>query len=129
MIVFRLDSSSGVPPYRQLVQQVEHGLRVGFLDVGDQLPKVRDVVASLTLNPNTVQKAYRELEAKGLVEGRPGLGTFIRATLGAVPFSAHASLRRSLTKWIADARAAGLDDAGIQALFTTTLHDSISGVA
>ena len=71
-IEFRLDAASGVPTYLQLVQQVEHALRLGYLKPGDQLPKVRDVVASLAINPNTVLKAYRDLEAKGLAAGRPG---------------------------------------------------------
>jgi GntR family transcriptional regulator len=77
-IEFRLDPASGVPTYLQLVQQVEHALRLGYLKPGDQLPKVRDVVTSLTINPNTVLKAYKELETKGLAAGRPGQGTFIR---------------------------------------------------
>ena len=64
-IEFRLDPASGVPTYLQLVQQVEHALRLGYLKPGDQLPKVRDVVASLAINPNTVLKAYRELEIEG----------------------------------------------------------------
>src|SRR5580658_7718517 len=76
-IEFRLDPASGVPTYLQLVHQVEHALRLGYLKPGDQLPKVRDVVASLAINPNTVSKAYKELETKGLAIGRPGQGTFI----------------------------------------------------
>src|ERR1700678_2431442 len=84
LVVFRLDGASGVPTHLQLVHQVEHALRLGYLKPGDQLPKVRDVVASLAINPNTVLKAYRELENKGLANGRPGQGTFIRATLNRV---------------------------------------------
>jgi len=80
-IEYRLDPASGVPTYLQIVQQVEHALRLGYLKPGDQLPKVRDVVASLTINPNTVLKAYKELEIKGLAAGRPGQGTFVQATL------------------------------------------------
>src|SRR5579864_1012292 len=83
-MAFRLDPSSGVPTYLQLVQQVEHALRLGYLEPGDQLPKVRDVVASLAINPNTVLKAYKELETKGLAAGRPGQGTFVRATLSQI---------------------------------------------
>src|ERR1700736_5052630 len=83
-IAFRLDPASGVPTYLQLVQQVEHALRLGYLEPGDQLPRVRDAVASLAVNPNTVLKAYRELETKGLTTGRPEQGTFIRATLSQV---------------------------------------------
>src|SRR5215469_3767383 len=78
-IEFRLDPASGVPTYLQLVQQVEHALRLGYLKPGDQLPRVRDVVASLAINPNTVLKAYKDLEVKGLAAGRPGQGTFVRA--------------------------------------------------
>ena len=83
-IEFRLDPASGVPTYLQLVHQVEHALRLGYLKPGDQLPKVREAVASLAINPNTVLKAYRELEMKGLAAGRPGQGTFIEATLSQV---------------------------------------------
>src|SRR5271165_3769346 len=83
-IEFRLDAASGVPTYLQLVHQVEHALRLGYLKLGDQLPKVRDVVAALAINPNTVLKAYKELETKGLTAGRPGQGTFIQATLSQV---------------------------------------------
>jgi GntR family transcriptional regulator len=130
VITFRLQSSSGVPTYLQLVQQVEDALRVGQLRVGDQLPKLREVVADLAINPNTVLKAYRELEGKGLLEGRPGQGTFVTAALGEVPFSTHTTLRRSLAKWVSSAREAGLDDAAIGSLFSTTLHDTRSeGVA
>src|SRR6516164_11578853 len=92
-IEFRLDAASGVPTYLQLVQQVEHALRLGYLKPGDQLPKVRDVVASLAINPNTVLKAYRDLEAKGLAAGRPGQGTFVEATLSQVALPELATLR------------------------------------
>ena len=93
-IEFRLDPSSGVPTYLQLVQQVEHALRLGYLKPGDQLPKVRDVVASLAINPNTVLKAYRDLEMQGPGGGRPGQGTFIKATLDQVALPDLAGLRR-----------------------------------
>src|SRR5271154_4256321 len=98
-IEFRLDPSSGVPTYLQLVQQVEQALRLGYLKPGDQLPKVRDVVASLAVNPNTVLKAYRELENKGLTTGRPGQGTFINGTLRQVALPELTRLRRSLLAW------------------------------
>ena len=122
-IQFRLDASSGVPTYLQLVRQVEHALRLGNLVAGDQLPKVKDVVASLAINPNTVLKAYRELEYKGLAAGRPGQGTFIEGTLDVVPLRDQQALRRGLTRWLSDATAAGLDEEGITALFTSALHD------
>ena len=96
-IDFRLDPTSGVPTYLQLVHQVEHTLRLGYLNPGDQLPKIRDVVASLAINPNTVSKAYRELETKGLTVGRPGQGTFINATLSQVALPELTGLRRLCT--------------------------------
>jgi GntR family transcriptional regulator len=123
LIVFRLDSGSGVPTYQQLVQQVEHALRLGYLKPGDQLPKVRDVVASLAINPNTVLKAYRELDTKGLATGRPGQGTFIQATLNQVTLPQLTVLHRSLLRWLTAADAAGLDEDGMVALFTSVLRD------
>jgi GntR family transcriptional regulator len=122
-IEFRLDPASGVPTYLQLVHQVEHALRLGYLKPGDQLPKVRDVVATLAINPNTVLKAYRELETKGLAAGRPGQGTFIQATLSQIALPELTGLRRSLLGWLTAADAAGLDEDGIVALFTSVLRD------
>jgi GntR family transcriptional regulator len=122
-IEFRLDPASGVPTYMQLVQQVEHALRLGYLKPGDQLPKVRDVVAALAINPNTVLKAYKELETKGLAAGRPGQGTFVQATLSQVGLPELAGLRRTLLGWLASADAAGLDEDGMVALFTSALRD------
>src|SRR5580698_1000799 len=122
-IEFRLDPASGVPTYLQLVHQVEHALRLGYLKPGDQLPKVREAVASLAINPNTVLKAYRELETKGLAAGRPGQGTFITSTLNQVALPELAGLRRSLLAWLAAADAAGLDEDGIVALVTSALRD------
>jgi GntR family transcriptional regulator len=112
-----------VPTYLQLVQQVEHALRLGYLKPGDQLPKVRDVVAALAINPNTVLKAYKELETKGLTAGRPGQGTFIQATLSQIALPELTTLRRPLLGWLASADAAGLDEDGIVALFTSALRD------
>jgi GntR family transcriptional regulator len=122
-IAFRLEPTSGVPTYLQLVHQVEHALRLGYLKPGDQLPKVRDVVASLAINPNTVSKAYRELETKGLIVGRPGQGTFILATLNPVVLPELTGLRRSLRTWLVKADTAGLDESGIVALFASELRD------
>jgi GntR family transcriptional regulator len=122
-IEFRLDAASGMPTYLQLVQQVEHALRLGYLEPGDRLPKVRDVVASLAINPNTVLKAYRNLEMKGLAAGRPGQGTFIEGTLSQVALPELAGLRRSLLGWLATADTAGLDEDGTVALFTSALRD------
>ena len=123
MIRFRVDGRSGVPPYQQIVQQVRQALRMGVLSMGDQLPSVREVVAVTVVNPNTVLKAYRELETKGLAVGRPGQGTFIVATLGQVALPELTELRRSLTSWVASADAAGLDEDGIAALVANVLRD------
>ncbi|MEV0459570.1 GntR family transcriptional regulator [Catellatospora methionotrophica] len=122
MIDFHLDVRSGVSPYAQLVQQVQRALRLGLLSVGDQLPTVKEVVAKLAINPNTVLKAYRELEHLGLVAPRPGLGTFVTRTLADASLAAHESLRTDLLAWLADAQRAGLDAASIEALFMTTFR-------
>ena len=127
-IEFRLDLASGVPTYLQLVHQVEHALRLGYLVLGDQLPKVRDVVAELAINPNTVLKAYKELETKGIAVGRPGQGTFIiEAALKQVRLPELTELRRSLSSWVAVADAAGLDEDGIAALVANVLRDFREG--
>jgi GntR family transcriptional regulator len=123
VIQFRIDPHSGVSMYVQIVHQVSHALRLGMLRPGDQLPTVKDVVSSLAINPNTVLKAYRELERDGLVEGRPGLGTFVLKTLGGPPPEKHAALRRSLERWMRNAFAAGMDSESLIALFETTLRD------
>jgi GntR family transcriptional regulator len=122
-IEFRLDPASGVPTCLQLVHQVEHALRLGYLTPGDQLPKVRDVVAALAINPNTVLKAYKDLETKGLAAGRPGQGTFVQAALSQIALPELSGLRRSLLGWLADADTAGLDEDGVVALFTSVLRD------
>src|SRR5947207_15733691 len=103
MIEFRIDSRSGVAPYRQLVQQVRQALRLGLLHEGDQLPTVKDVVARVAINPNTVLKAYRELEHEGLAAARPGVGTFVTRSLADSSLAAHGPLRMNLQRWFARA--------------------------
>src|SRR5580658_996890 len=122
VIAFHLDSRSGVSPYQQLVQQVRNALRLGLMDVGDQLPTVKDVVERLAINPNTVLKAYRELEHDGLVAARPGVGTFVTRTLSDPSLSSHGPLRLELQRWLGKARRAGLDDESIEALFRDCLR-------
>jgi len=124
VIEFHLDSRSGVSPYLQLIQQVRQALRLGMLAEGDQLPTVKDVVGSLAINPNTVLKAYRELEYQGLVGARPGVGTFVTKTLADDSIAAHAGLRTELEKWLAKARRAGLNDESIEALLLTTFRST-----
>jgi len=122
VIAFRIDTRSGVAPYQQLVHQVRQALRLGLLREGDQLPTVKEVVAQVAINPNTVLKAYRELEHEGLATGRPGVGTFITRTLADGSLGAHTALRRELDRWLAKARRAGLDDDSIDALFQDTFR-------
>jgi GntR family transcriptional regulator len=121
---FWLDAGSGVPTYLQLVQQVEQALRLGHLGVGDQLPRVRDVVEDLAINPNTVLKAYRELEHRGLAAGRPGRGTFVEGTPPRANLAELAALRRRLLGWLRAAHASGLDADAVTALFVVTLRES-----
>jgi GntR family transcriptional regulator len=126
MIEFHLDSRSGVPTYLQLVQQVKNALQLGILRPGDQLPTVREVVGSLAINPNTVLKAYRELDHEGLAEGRRGQGTFVSSELTPMPPDDLKALRASLQRWIERARAAGLDDENMVALFGDTVRPAAS---
>jgi GntR family transcriptional regulator len=122
VIEFHLDGRSGVAPYMQLIQQVRQAMRLGLLGEGDKLPTVKDVVAKVAINPNTVLKAYRELEYEGLVAPRPGVGTFVTRTLTDKSLAAHGPLRDELRAWLARARAAGLDAESIEALFVTTFR-------
>jgi GntR family transcriptional regulator len=124
VIEFHLDSRSGVSPYLQIVQQVRQALRLGLLQEGDQLPTVKEVVAQLAINPNTVLKAYRELEHEGLASARPGVGTFVTGSLGGPSIAAHGPLRQALQRWIAKARRAGLDDESIEALFRDSFRSA-----
>jgi GntR family transcriptional regulator len=125
VIEFHLDTRSGVSPYLQLIHQVRQALRLGLLSEGDQLPTVKDVVARLAINPNTVLKAYRELEYEGLVAARAGVGTFVTRTLTDGSLAALGPLRADLRDWLAKARKAGLDDESIEALIATTIRAAI----
>src|SRR5213593_1557254 len=108
MFDFKLDPTSAFATYLQLVQQVRHALQLGLLEPGDQLPTAQQVVAKLAINPNTVLKAYRDLEREGLVRARPGLGTFIVGSLPRTDPAAQSRFRRLLDEWLRKARAAGL---------------------
>jgi DNA-binding transcriptional regulator YhcF (GntR family) len=125
LFVFRLDSRSGVPPYLQLVQQVRQAVLMGFLLPGDRLPLIREAVETLAINPNTVAKAYRQLEQEGLVTGRPGQGTFVNdVETAAIPPQAYASLRSDLRAWLQRASDAGLDEHAVNALFNAIHRES-----
>jgi GntR family transcriptional regulator len=122
VISFRVEGRSVVPPYLQIVQQVRQALRMGLLDVGDRLPAVREVVAATAVNPNTVLKAYRDLEREGLIEARPGHGTFVLNRPPGPPPGTHSRLGRSLARWVRQAREAGLDDESIESLLRVTMR-------
>ncbi|WP_129308272.1 GntR family transcriptional regulator [Streptomyces sp. L2] len=125
MVEYRIDRHSGVATYVQLVQQTKQALRLGLLQPGDKLPTAREVVEATAINPNTVLKAYRELEREGLVEARRGLGTFVRRSLGAAP--ADSPLRAELEDWAARAVQAGWDRDDVAALFTAVLDKHFQG--
>jgi len=124
MITFRLDTRSGVAPYLQIVGQVRQALLLGLLKEGDQLPTVKEVVAKIAINPNTVSKAYRELEHQGLAGAKPGVGTFITRSLGEASLAEHRPLQQELRAWLAKARYAGLTEPGIDALISNTQRES-----
>ncbi|GGQ26459.1 MULTISPECIES: GntR family transcriptional regulator [Streptomyces] len=120
MVDYRIDRRSGVATYVQIVQQTKQAIRLGMLAPGDKLPTAREVVEATAVNPNTVLKAYRELEREGLVEARRGLGTFVRRALGAAP--ADSPLRAELEDWAARARESGLEREDVAALFTAVIE-------
>ena len=127
MIEFHLDPRSGVATYLQIVQQVKEALRLGTISVGDQLPTVREVVADLAINPNTVAKAYRDLEREGLVVARQGRGTFVASTLApAASLRHYKKLRVELERWLEAAVGLGLDEESIRALISATLRESLA---
>jgi GntR family transcriptional regulator len=121
-IGFHLSPDSGVPAYLQLVQQIKQALRMGTLEVGDKLPTVKEVVAEVAINPNTVMKAYWELEHEGLVEGRQGVGTFVTHRPKGPPPDVQARLARTLDRWVESARGEGLDDESIESMLRGTLR-------
>jgi GntR family transcriptional regulator len=130
MIEFQLDATSGVATYLQLVQQVHQALQLGLLEPGDQLPTAQQVVAKLAINPNTVLKAYRDLEREGLVQPRPGQGTFVVGTLPRTDPLVQARFLKAMNSWLSDARAAGLTPDDIEAIYRTAFRSSFAeGIA
>ncbi|MGP4109782.1 GntR family transcriptional regulator [Streptomyces sp. 4N509B] len=122
MIEYRIDRRTGVATYLQIVQQTKQALRLGLLEPGDRLPTAREVVEATAINPNTVLKAYRELEREGLVEARRGLGTFVRKSLGDGTAAARSPLAAELADWMRRARAGGLAREDVAALFSSALE-------
>jgi GntR family transcriptional regulator len=121
MIQFRLDKHSGVPAYRQIIDQVRNAIYLGILQPGDRLPTVREVVKQITINPNTVHRAYLELELQGLTEGRTGSGTYIRQSLSEIS-DEQPRLLSQLEAWIDSAQQAGLAPEAIEALIAQAIN-------
>jgi GntR family transcriptional regulator len=117
VIEYRIDRSSGIATYVQIVQQTKQALRLGLLVPGDKLPTAKEVVEATAINPNTVLKAYRELEREGLVEARRGLGTFVRRSLASAGAAHSSPLHTELAAWMDRAIAAGLDRDDVEAIY------------
>ena len=128
MIDFHVDKAGSVPVYAQLVRQVREAMRLGLLHPGDRLPTVREVVTSCTVNAATVLKAYRELEMSGLAESRQGSGTFVTGTLGSADPHVMARLRGGLSRWLDQAREAGLEDEDVEALVAELADEGFDGI-
>ncbi|WP_372498361.1 GntR family transcriptional regulator [Streptomyces marispadix] len=120
---FRIDRRSGIAAYQQIVLQTKQALRLGVLLPGDRLPTAKEVAETSAVNPNTTLKAYRELEREGLVEPRPGMGTFVRRSLAQPQAAADSPLRNELAAWMDRARAAGLERDDVSALVASVLEE------
>ncbi|MFJ9690696.1 GntR family transcriptional regulator [Kitasatospora sp. NPDC101183] len=129
MVEYLIDRHSGLSPYLQIVEQTKRALRLGVLRPGDQLPTAREVVEATAINPNTVLKAYRELEREGLVDSRRGVGTFVRRSLAKPQTVADSALHAELADWVRRAREAGLDREDVDALVTTAVDAAFSASA
>ncbi|MFE8993252.1 GntR family transcriptional regulator [Streptomyces collinus] len=121
-VEYRIDRRSGVPAFQQIVQQTKQALRLGVLVPGDRLPTAKDVSETSAVNPNTTLKAYRELEREGLVEPRPGQGTFVRRTLGRPETGTDSPLYGELVAWMSKAAGAGLEQEDVAALVASALE-------
>ena len=131
MIHLRLEPRSGLPPYVQLVKQIRFAVRNGTLRPGMKLPAAREVVSSLAINPNTVFKAYAQLEREGLITSRPGQGTFVAANVPhPIDDQVQRKLRRALDSWLTAALKAGLEREVALAMFMQALDTSyVEGIA
>ncbi|MFB6785633.1 GntR family transcriptional regulator [Streptomyces olivaceus] len=121
IVEFRIDRRSGVPAFQQIVQQTKQALRLGVLVPGDRLPTAKNVAEASAVNPNTTLKAYRELEREGLVEPRPGQGTFVRRTLARPSAGTDSPLYGELVVWVSRAAEAGLEREDVAALVASAM--------
>lgn len=121
--VLTVDPRSGVPIYLQIIEQIKRSIALGVLRTGEQLPTVKQLALDLTVNPNTVARAYRELEREAVIETATGRGSFIRADdLAASPRVAADIGRDALEVALREAKAVGLDRDEVRALFETALE-------
>jgi len=121
-MVFRANPSSGVPIYLQLMEQVKHSIETGALRPGEQLPGMRPLAEELVINPNTVAKAYRELEHEGVIELRHGAGAFVSGTPRAKKLTDNLRAGQTIVSGIVEKlRARGVTDEEIRRLFEAEL--------
>jgi GntR family transcriptional regulator len=123
--VIRVDATSFVPIYEQIKQEIGRLVATGRLKTGEPLPSIRDLAASVIVNPNTVARAYRELEQGGLIATQKGRGSFVaeRARPDAAK-DLRAHLARAMDEAVAEARKFGLDDDDVRSLFEDSLRKS-----
>jgi GntR family transcriptional regulator len=128
-MLLRPNPSSGVPIYLQLMEQVKHNIEPGALRPGEQLPGIRPLAEELVINPNTVAKAYRELEHEGIIELRHGAGAFVSANTRAKKTTEKLRAGQTLVTAAVDRlRASGLSNEEIRRLFEAALSLTKTGV-
>jgi GntR family transcriptional regulator len=122
--LFTVDPRSGVPIYLQIIEQVKRAVAMGALDPGEQLPTVKALALALTVNPNTVARAYRDLERDGVIETSPGRGSFVPAAgaSAAVREAVAGAAARALDDAVREAKGVGLSRASVRALFDETIE-------
>lgn len=122
-VVLTVDPRSGVPIYLQVIEQIKRSVAVGILQAGEQLPTVKQLALDLTINPNTVAKAYRDLERDGVIETSPGRGSFVRTNGVAESAKAAASdvAREALEAAVREAKSVGLNRNEVRGLAEAAL--------
>ncbi|HHX77871.1 MAG TPA: GntR family transcriptional regulator [Firmicutes bacterium] len=124
---FFINHRSGVPIYLQLIQQIEKGMAANILIPGEQLPTVRELALELTINPNTVARAYRELEARGLITSHQGRGTFVASNIVANPAQKEKIITAQISELVREAGQLGITPARLKELFTKCLEEQKGG--
>ena len=124
-MIFRINAHSGVPMYLQLIEQVRHAIESGALRPGEQLPAIRKVAEDMVMNPNTVAKAYREMEHAGLIVLRQGAGAFVADNQAAASARAVQRARAVVHRAVAALAEMGLDEGAIRRLVDSELADTL----